>query len=161
MAERKGAAPSSASGGGEPAPSFEEALERLESIVEELEGGSLTLEESIARYEEGVRLSQRLTQTLDEAEKRIERLVAAESGGEPGTAPMELDERAPGEAASGDAEAGRSGPSPVRREEQTAPHRREEGATPSRPENRTASPLPKEGAAPRPYASSDPDELPF
>jgi exodeoxyribonuclease VII small subunit len=48
-------------------PSFEQAMERLQSIVEELEGGTLSLEESIARYEEGVRLSKRLTTTLDEA----------------------------------------------------------------------------------------------
>jgi len=71
--------------------SFEDALERLETIVEELEGGSLTLEQSLARYEEGVRLSRRLTQTLDQAEKRIERLTEAE-GGEAATVPMELEE---------------------------------------------------------------------
>jgi exodeoxyribonuclease VII small subunit len=72
-------------------PSFEEALERLETIVEELEGGSLTLEQSIARYEEGVKLSRRLTQTLDRAEKRIERLTEG-GGGEPEAEPMDLDE---------------------------------------------------------------------
>jgi exodeoxyribonuclease VII small subunit len=77
-------------GAAEEGPSFEEALERLETIVEELEGGSLTLEQSIARYEEGVRLSRRLTQTLDHAEKRIERLT--EAGGEPTTVPADLDE---------------------------------------------------------------------
>ncbi len=60
--------------------SFEEAIERLQTIVEELEGGSLSLEESIARYEEGVKLSRRLTQTLDQAEKRIERLSAGADG---------------------------------------------------------------------------------
>jgi len=70
--------------------SFEVAIERLQTIVEELEAGSLSLEDSIARYEEGVTLSRRLTQTLDEAEKRIERLAAGE-GGEPVTEPMELD----------------------------------------------------------------------
>jgi exodeoxyribonuclease VII small subunit len=70
--------------------SFEEAIERLQTIVEELEGGSLSLEESIARYEEGVKLSRRLTQTLDQAEKRIERLATGE-GGEPVTEPMELE----------------------------------------------------------------------
>jgi len=70
--------------------SFEVAIERLQTIVEELEGGSLSLEESIARYEEGVTLSRRLTQTLDQAEKRIERLAAVE-GGEPVTEPMELE----------------------------------------------------------------------
>jgi exodeoxyribonuclease VII small subunit len=71
-------------------PSFEEALERLETIVEELEGGALSLEQSIARYEEGVKLSRRLTQTLDRAEKRIERLT--EKDGEPATVPADLDE---------------------------------------------------------------------
>ena len=70
-------------------PSFEQALERLETVVEELEGGSLSLEDSIARYEEGVRLSRQLGRTLDQAEQRIERLVAA-GDGEPATEPMEL-----------------------------------------------------------------------
>lgn len=70
--------------------SFEAAIERLQTIVEELEGGSLSLEESIARYEEGVKLSRRLTQTLDQAEKRIERLSTGE-GDEPVTEPMELE----------------------------------------------------------------------
>lgn len=76
--------------------SFEEALERLETIVEELEAGSLSLEQSLARYEEGMRLSRRLTQTLDQAEKRIERLVEEEGGGEPTTRTFE---QAAGEAA--------------------------------------------------------------
>ena len=70
--------------------SFEAAIERLQTIVEELEGGSLSLEESIARYEEGVKLSRRLTQTLDQAEKRIERLSTG-ADGEPVTEPMELE----------------------------------------------------------------------
>jgi exodeoxyribonuclease VII small subunit len=74
------------------APPFEEALERLEHIVEELEGGTLTLEESLARYEEGVRLSRRLTQKLDEAEKRIEKLMEDEAGGPPTTAELDLEE---------------------------------------------------------------------
>jgi exodeoxyribonuclease VII small subunit len=70
--------------------SFEAATERLQTIVEELEGGSLSLEESLARYEEGVKLSRRLTQTLDQAEKRIERLTTG-ADGEPMTEPMELE----------------------------------------------------------------------
>jgi exodeoxyribonuclease VII small subunit len=84
-------------------------LERLEAIVEELEAGSLTLEESIARYEEGMKLSRRLTQTLDEAEKRIERLVESEGG--LGTEPMELES----EAANQPTPAAREGPSRARR----------------------------------------------
>ena len=62
-------------------PSFEQALERLETIVQELEGGALTLDESLARFEEGTRLSQRLTRVLDQAEKRIERLSAEDESG--------------------------------------------------------------------------------
>jgi len=70
-------------------PTFEQALERLETIVEDLEGGALSLEDSIARYEEGVKLSRQLGRTLDQAEKRIERLVA-EGDGTPTTEPMAL-----------------------------------------------------------------------
>ena len=76
----------------EPGPSFEEAIERLQTIVEELENGGLSLEESIARYEEGMKLSKRLTLTLAEAEKRIETLVEGDGeGARPITRPMELD----------------------------------------------------------------------
>lgn len=81
------------------APNFEQSLERLETIVEELEGGALSLEDSIARYEEGVTLSRTLGRTLDEAEKRIERLVARDDGST-GTEPMELDDDARPDAAS-------------------------------------------------------------
>ena len=68
---------------------FEESMERLEKIVAELESGELSLEDSIARYEEGMKLQRRLTEVLNQAEKRIERLVEKE-GGAPTTAPMEL-----------------------------------------------------------------------
>lgn len=61
---------------------FEDALARLETIVDQLESGELTLEASLERYEEGMKLSRRLTRTLDEAEKTIERLV--ENGGDDG-----------------------------------------------------------------------------
>ncbi len=71
-------------------PSFEETLTRLEAIVDELEGGQLSLEDSLARYEEGVRLSRHLTAALEAAEKRIERLVA-EGDSPPRTEPLELD----------------------------------------------------------------------
>lgn len=70
-------------------PPFEEALQRLDTIVEELEGGELTLEQSLAHYEEGMKLSRGLTKILDEAEKRIERLVASRGDGTPTTRPME------------------------------------------------------------------------
>jgi exodeoxyribonuclease VII small subunit len=89
---KRNPAPEPAGGDGEEGPGFEEALERLETIVEELEGGALSLEQSIARYEEGVKLSRRLTQTLDRAEKRIERLT--EIGGEPTTVPADVEDSA-------------------------------------------------------------------
>jgi exodeoxyribonuclease VII small subunit len=118
---------------GEGGPSFEEALARLETIVEELEGSALTLEESIARYEEGVRLARRLTQTLDEAEQRIERLVEADEDGVPATEPIELEGQ--GAEPGGRRDEGRARPAP-----RAAPQRRAE-------------------KPPRP--GPDPDELPF
>ncbi|MDY0060905.1 MAG: exodeoxyribonuclease VII small subunit [Myxococcota bacterium] len=54
-------------------PAFEEVLDRLDTIVQQLEGGGSSLEEALRLYEEGVRLSRLGTKALDEAERRIER----------------------------------------------------------------------------------------
>jgi exodeoxyribonuclease VII small subunit len=59
---------------------FEDALSRLESIVEELERGELSLEESLAAFEEGIRLSRICSKQLDEAERKIEILIKGEDG---------------------------------------------------------------------------------
>jgi len=59
---------------------FEEALLRLEKIVEELEGGDLTLDESLARYEEGVKTLRQCYEILRTAEKKVEMLVQGEDG---------------------------------------------------------------------------------
>jgi exodeoxyribonuclease VII small subunit len=56
-------------------PSFEESMERLTKIVEELEDGDLTLEESLQRFEEGVRLARTSQSRLDAAEARVEELL--------------------------------------------------------------------------------------
>ena len=56
-------------------PKFEEALKRLEQIVEELESGELPLEESMKQYEEGVHLSKLCAKRLEEAKKKIELLM--------------------------------------------------------------------------------------
>jgi exodeoxyribonuclease VII small subunit len=74
---------------------FEAALQRLEQIVDQLEAGNLTLEESLQVFEEGVGLARRCGKYLDDAEKRIELLTRDESGVLK-TAPFELpeDERA-------------------------------------------------------------------
>ncbi len=57
---------------------FEAALLRLEEIVKELEGGDLTLEESLKIFEEGIRLSGVCSRKLDEAERRVEVLLKCE-----------------------------------------------------------------------------------
>jgi len=54
---------------------FESALERLEELVERLEGGDLQLEEALAAFEEGVRLTRHCASRLADAERRIEELV--------------------------------------------------------------------------------------
>jgi exodeoxyribonuclease VII small subunit len=59
---------------------FEDALQRLERIVDQLEAGHLGLEESLKVFEEGVGLARHCARCLDEAEKRIELLTRDESG---------------------------------------------------------------------------------
>ena len=59
---------------------FEQAIERLEALVERLEDGELDLEASLSAFEEGVALSRRCAGQLDVAERRIEILV--KEGGE-------------------------------------------------------------------------------
>ena len=56
-------------------PAFEEILTRLSTVVERLESGDMPLEESLALFEEGVRLSRFGSARLDEAERRVERLL--------------------------------------------------------------------------------------
>jgi exodeoxyribonuclease VII small subunit len=57
-------------------PSFEKALEELESIVTKIESGQIGLEESIAEYERGVALVQRCREVLAKAEQRVADLTA-------------------------------------------------------------------------------------
>lgn len=54
---------------------FEKALDRLEVIVREMESGDLSLENMMARFEEGTRLTAYCTARLNEVEKKIELLV--------------------------------------------------------------------------------------
>ncbi|MCH2188160.1 exodeoxyribonuclease VII small subunit [Myxococcota bacterium] len=60
--------------GAEPA-NVEAALDRLEAIVDQLEAGELTLEESLSCFEEGVRLTRNCAERLQAAERRIEVLT--------------------------------------------------------------------------------------
>lgn len=60
---------------------FEDAMKRLDAIVEKLEEDKLPLEEMLARYEEGVALAKYCAEKLEAAEQKV-RLIARQSGGE-------------------------------------------------------------------------------
>lgn len=62
---------------------FEQALARLEEVVHDLEAGQIGLEESLARYEEGVKLLKSCYAQLAGAEKRILELVGQDENGNP------------------------------------------------------------------------------
>jgi exodeoxyribonuclease VII small subunit len=59
---------------------FESALEDLEQVVEQLESGELSLEDSLAAFEKGVGLVKFCNQKLNEVEKKIELLVKDKEG---------------------------------------------------------------------------------
>jgi exodeoxyribonuclease VII small subunit len=59
---------------------FEEHLTKLESVVEQLERGDLTLEDSVRLFEEGVKLSVACKAELEEAEGRVMVLVEGKGG---------------------------------------------------------------------------------
>ena len=55
-------------------PSFEEALVKLEKIVEKLSDEEITLEKSVELYEEGLKLSKICSETLEQATLKIEQI---------------------------------------------------------------------------------------
>ncbi len=60
--------------------SFEKALEKLEKIVDELEEGNLSLDDSLKKYEEGIKLTRTCQQKLEKAKARIEVLLKDTKG---------------------------------------------------------------------------------
>ena len=68
--------------------SYEEAVERLNGIVSELEKGSLPLAGALALFEEGTALMKRCTELLDEAEQKVVKLKKG-ADGEPVELPFE------------------------------------------------------------------------
>ena len=60
--------------------SFEDALERLEALVEQLEEGKISLEESLSAYVEGTRLVKHCQERLDHAETVIRELAESPEG---------------------------------------------------------------------------------
>jgi len=66
-----------------PAPSFEDQLRQLETLVDTLERGDLSLEASLAAFERGVLLTRTCQQALDAAEQRVRILTSSAEGAEP------------------------------------------------------------------------------
>ncbi len=60
--------------------SFEDALAKLESIVEAMEGGDVPLAELLAKFEEGTKLLKQCEARLQQAELKIEQLKQSKSG---------------------------------------------------------------------------------
>lgn len=73
----------------ESVPTFETALEELQTIVHELEEGRLGLETSLTRFEQGVGLLRNCYRLLEQAEQRIEVLTGTDAQGNAITAPFD------------------------------------------------------------------------
>ncbi|SDJ95335.1 exodeoxyribonuclease VII small subunit [Microbulbifer yueqingensis] len=71
---------------------FEQALEELEQLVERLEGGDLPLEDALADFERGVKLTRECQQKLASAEQKVK--VLMEEGGEVREQPFDIDDPA-------------------------------------------------------------------
>jgi exodeoxyribonuclease VII small subunit len=69
--------------------SFEDALKRLEAIVQRLESGDATLDESIALYAEGDRLRAQCESRLQSAQARIEKIAVRPDGSAGGVQPFD------------------------------------------------------------------------
>jgi len=61
-------------------PTFEQALEQLEGIIDRIESGEVGLEQCLTEYEQGMKLIAQCRKTLDTAEKRITELTTDDKG---------------------------------------------------------------------------------
>jgi|TARA_B100000530_G_scaffold232510_1_gene150533 exodeoxyribonuclease VII small subunit len=68
---------------------FEKALEELEGIVEDLESGDLSLENSLKSFEKGIKLARQCQEQLSKAELQVQKLI--EENGELKTTPLKDD----------------------------------------------------------------------
>ena len=60
--------------------SFEEQISELEKIINELENGNLNLDDSVVKFEEGIKISKECNKMLENAEKKITILLNNENG---------------------------------------------------------------------------------
>lgn len=75
--------------------SFEQSLNALEKIVEELENGDLPLDKALKKFDEGMALSRQCSALLDETERKVARLMG-EDGESSVEVPFEMDQDADG-----------------------------------------------------------------
>jgi exodeoxyribonuclease VII small subunit len=88
---------------------YDEVVKRLEGVVQALEAGELSLEDSLERFAEGIALVKQGESLLSDAEKRIEQLLTEDGR----TAPIEVREQA---ASSPPAPAARAAPAPAKKQ---------------------------------------------
>ncbi|MBE0483134.1 MAG: exodeoxyribonuclease VII small subunit [Bacterioplanes sp.] len=75
----------------QPAFEFEQALQQLETLVQQMEEGNLTLEQSLQAFEQGVGLTRQCQQALTQAEQRVH--VLLEQNGQSVAQPFVASER--------------------------------------------------------------------
>ena len=73
----------------EPQPSFEDALNRVERIVDDLERGEPSLSTALAKYEDGFKLLRICYDALEQAERSVALLTGVDEHGQPVTAPFD------------------------------------------------------------------------
>jgi exodeoxyribonuclease VII small subunit len=61
---------------------FEAAIAELETLVEEMEQGDISLEESLKKFERGIELTRTCQQALQEAEQKVQMLIEKQQGDE-------------------------------------------------------------------------------
>jgi exodeoxyribonuclease VII small subunit len=88
---------------------YSEVVARLQALVEALEGGGLSLEDSLEKFAEGIQLVRRGEKLLSEAEKRIEQLLSDDK-----VAPLEVPDTAPADKKPAPASQPQSKPPPQR-----------------------------------------------
>lgn len=64
---------------------FEQSLGELENLVQSLESGDLSLDQALAAFEKGVKLTRECQQTLNDAEQKIETLIKSRDPDAPST----------------------------------------------------------------------------
>ena len=71
---------------------FEKNLKRLEEIVDKMEAGEISLDDSLKLFEEGVKLSQSCNNDLDKAETKVQSLLKVDNEGNVSTEDFEVSE---------------------------------------------------------------------